>query len=231
MKPLSLFLMACFVLKTSTNVQAQSNPDTMHHNYTYLALGDSYTIGEGVELQKNFPYQTVGLLRKAGYAFYAPEIIAKTGWTTDELEAAVNEYAFLPKYDFVSLLIGVNNQYRGRDIIEYKEQLEHLIKRSIALTGGKPEHVVVLSIPDYSVTPFGQRMDAEKIAKEIDAYNNLCRALSIQFKVQYLDITAINRKASGKPTAVVADGLHPSEKTYGKWAAELADAVKKTIKK
>ena len=137
--------------------QTVVNPDTMHHTYTYLALGDSYTIGEGVPLHKTFPYQTVCLLRKGGYTFYAPEIVAKTGWTTGELEAAIGEHLLLPKYDFVSLLIGVNNQYRGRSIIEYKEQFEHLLKKAISFAGGKPEHVVVLSIPDYGVTPFGQK--------------------------------------------------------------------------
>lgn len=206
------------------------NTDTMHHGYTYLALGDSYTIGEGLELQKNFPYQTAGLLRNAGYTFYAPEIIARTGWTTDELETAMNDYPFLPKYDFVTLLIGVNNQYRGRDIIEYKEQFERLLKKSIALAGAKPEHVIVLSVPDYGVTPFGQRMDADKIAKEIDAYNTLNKALSIQFKVQYVDITKISRGAKGNAAAVVSDGLHPSEKEYGKWAKELADVIKGVVK-
>jgi len=226
MKPLSLLLFMCAAL-----CDFAQKPDTMHHAYTYLALGDSYTVGEGLELQRSFPYQTVGLLRKAGYTFYAPEIIAKTGWTTDELEAAMNDYGFLPKYDFVSLLIGVNNQYRGRDIIEYKEQFEHLLKRSIALAGGKPEHVVVLSIPDYSVTPFGQRMDAEKTAKEIDAYNTLNKALSIQFKVRYADVTDISRKAKDKATAVVADGLHPSEKAYSKWAKEMVALMKATAKK
>lgn len=226
MKTLFLFLISCLAALSSL----AQNPDNMH-SYTYLALGDSYTIGEGLELQKNFPYQTVGILRKAGYTFYAPEIIAKTGWTTDELEAATNDYSFLPKYDFVSLLIGVNNQYRGRDIIEYKEQLEHLLKKCIALAGGKQEHVILLSIPDYSVTPFAQHMDREKIAKEIDAYNALCKALSIQFKVQYVDLTEISRKAKDKATAVVTDGLHPSEKEYGKWAKELAEAIKGLIKK
>ena len=207
------------------------NPDTMHHTYTYLALGDSYTLGEGAELQKNFPYQTVSLLRKAGYAFYAPEIIAKTGWTTDELEAAVNEYTFLPKYDFVSLLIGVNNQYRGRAIIEYKEQFERLVKRSIALAGGKPEHVIVVSVPDYSVSPFAQPSDAERIAKEIDAYNTLNNALSIQFKAQYVDVTEISRTAKGKAGSFVADGLHPSDGEYGKWAKEMAAVMKTMAKK
>ena len=227
MKRLALFLITVFI---ALQGRAQ-NTDTMHHAYTYLALGDSYTIGEGVELQTSFPYQAVSLLRKAGYTFYAPEIIAKTGWTTDELETAINDYAFLPKYDFVSLLIGVNNQYRGRGIIEYKEQFEHLLKRAIALAGGKTEHVFVLSIPDYSVTPFAQSSDTEKIAREIDEYNTLNRALSIQFKVQYLDITDFSRKAKDNANAVVADGLHPSAKEYGKWAKELSAMMKTAAKK
>ena len=201
----------------------------MHTTYTYLALGDSYTIGEGVSLHKSFPYQAVNLLRKAGYNFSAPEIIAKTGWTTDELETAVNVHELLPKYDFVTLLIGVNNQYRGRDIIEYKEQLEHLLKKSIALVNGKPEHVIVLSIPDYGTTPFGQKMDTIKIAKEIDEYNTLNKAISIQYKVHYVDITESTRKA--KAGAVVADGLHPSEKEYGKWGKKVVSIIKKNARK
>lgn len=223
--------MKCLFLLLIPFCLGAQNPDTMHHVYTYLALGDSYTIGEGVALQNSFPYQTVSLLRKAGYTFYAPEIIAKTGWTTGELEAAMNDHTFLSKYDFVSLLIGVNNQYRGRAIIEYKEQFEHLLKRSIALTGGKAEHVIVVSVPDYSITPFAQDSDTEKIGREIDEYNTLNRALSVQFKVQYLDITGISRTAKGKAEAVVADGLHPSEKEYGKWAKEVAALIKATAKK
>src|SRR5690349_18257754 len=103
------------------------------HTYTYLALGDSYTIGEAVEIHKSFPYQTVQILRKKGFAFLAPEIIAKTGWTTEELEASLKGYQFLNKYDFVTLLIGVNNQYRGQSAISYKEQFEELLKKSLAL--------------------------------------------------------------------------------------------------
>ncbi len=227
MKTLCFLLLTCLAVFSS---KAQ-NTDTMHHTYSYLALGDSYTIGEGVDVQRNFPYQTVGLLRQAGYTFCAPEMIAKTGWTTDELEAAMNDYCFPSKYDFVSLLIGVNNQYRGRAIIEYKEQFEHLLKRSIALAGGKPEHVVVLSIPDYGVSPFAQARDVEKIAREIDAYNSLNKALSIQFKVQYIDITENSRQAKGKAEAFVADGLHPSDQEYCKWAKEVVSVMKQLAKK
>ena len=107
------------------------------HTYSLLALGDSYSIGEGVMLHQNFPYQTVQILRTMGYEFHAPEIIAKTGWTTDELEEGMKGYRFLSRYDFVTLLIGVNNQYRGADIIPYKEQLEELLKKAITMANGK----------------------------------------------------------------------------------------------
>jgi lysophospholipase L1-like esterase len=202
----------------------------MHHTYTYLALGDSYTIGEGVSLVKSFPYQTVSLLRKEGVEFSAPEIIAKTGWTTDELEACINSHKFLAKYDFVSLMIGVNNQYQGRSIIEYKDQFERLLKKSIGLTNGKPEHVLVLSIPDYGYTPFAQAMNAEKISKEIDEYNTLNKALSIQYKVQYIEITESSRKAKINNSLVAGDGLHPSSKEYAKWAKKLLEVMRAGVK-
>lgn len=224
-------IFSLFLCLAALSGRTQTNPDTMHHFYTYLALGDSYTIGEGVPLHKSFPYQAVGLLRKSGYSFVAPEIVAKTGWTTDELETALAEVELLPKYDFVSLLIGVNNQYRGRDIIEYKEQFERLLKKSIAFAAGKPEHVVVISIPDYGVTPFGQKLEVEKIAKEIDEYNKVNKAVAIQYKVQYVEVTETSRKSAGKPDAIVADGLHPSEKEYGKWAKEVAAVIKGKMKK
>jgi lysophospholipase L1-like esterase len=202
----------------------------MHHTYTYLALGDSYTIGEGVSLVKSFPYQTVSLLRKEGVEFSAPEIIAKTGWTTDELEACINSHKFLAKYDFVSLMIGVNNQYQGRSIIEYKDQFERLLKKSIGLTNGKPEHVLVLSIPDYGFTPFAQAMNAEKISKEIDEYNTLNKALSIKYKVQYIEITESSRKAKINNSLVAGDGLHPSSKEYAKWAKKLLEVMRAGVK-
>lgn len=215
---------------------SQSN-DTMHYTcnctpvYTYLALGDSYTIGEGVLLTKNFPYQTVSLLRKAGYHFAGPEIIAKTGWTADELEAAINNHKLAPRYDYVSLLIGVNNQYRGRNIIEYKEQFERLLKKSIGLADEKPEHVVVVSIPDYGCTPFGQALKADKITKEIDAYNALNKALAIQYKVQYVEITEGSRQAKNNASLLAGDGLHPSAKEYAKWAKKLVVVMRAGVKK
>lgn len=194
------------------------------HVHTFLALGDSYTIGESVLLHESFPYQVVQALRKKDLAFNAPEVIAKTGWTTDELDSAIKEYRFLPKYDFVTLLIGVNNQYRGREILEYKEQLEELLKKAIELAG-KKEHVVLVSIPDYGVTPFAKDHDTEKIAREIDMFNTVIIALSIQYKVHYIDITPGSRLAKSNPGLVAEDGLHPSAKEYANWAEKIADLI------
>src|SRR5436190_11027403 len=128
-------------------------------NYTYLALGDSYTIGEQVPFAENFPNQTVQLLRQAGFAFYAAEIIAQTGWTTDELAHAIENTLTLETYDVVSLLVGVNNQYRGRTIVEFKIEFEQLLQRAIQFAGNKPYRVFVLSIPDWGMTPFAEGRD------------------------------------------------------------------------
>lgn len=200
------------------------------HIYNYLALGDSYTIGEAVLLQQSFPYQVVQLLRKAGHNFQAPEIIAKTGWTTDELAAAMNGYQFLPKYDFATLLVGVNNQYRGRDLIEYKEQFEDLLKKALQLAGGNREHLVVVSIPDYGVTPFAKDSDREKIAKEVDFFNGVSRALSAQYKVPFIDITPGSREAATTPELVASDGLHPSAAAYAVWAEKIAEHIAAQLK-
>jgi lysophospholipase L1-like esterase len=200
------------------------------HIYNYLALGDSYTIGEAVPLNKSFPYQVVQLLRKQEYNFNAPEIVAKTGWTTDELQDAIHNYKFLPKYDFVSLLIGVNNQYRGRDAIEYKEQVEEILKKSIELANGKKEHVIVISIPDYSITPHAKSMDIDKISKQVDVFNGINKALSIQYKVQYVDVTSGTKDKKNDPSLTALDGLHPSEKTYAKWAEKIVEAITSRLK-
>lgn len=200
------------------------------HVYSYLALGDSYTVAEGVSLTKSFPYQVVQLLRKKEFNFNAPEIIAKTGWTTDELLDAINASTLLSKYDFVSLLIGVNNQYRGRDAIEYKEQFEEILKKAIELANGKKEHVVIISIPDYSVTPYAASMDVEKIFKEIEVLNAINKALSIQYKVQYVDITMSSRTAKSDSSLLAEDGLHPSEKQYAKWAEKIFEVLFSQLK-
>jgi len=196
----------------------------MIHPYTYLALGDSYTIGESVPLTQSFPYQVVQSLRQQGHSFSAPEIFAKTGWTTDELWAAISAYHFLPKYSFVSLLIGVNNQYRGRSVEEYTTDFEKLLEKAISLAE-KKSHVIVLSIPDYGVTPFAKEKEPEKIAKEIDIYNGINKALSIQYKVQYAEITEGSRAAAHEPDLIAEDGLHPSGKEYHKWSKKVVSII------
>jgi lysophospholipase L1-like esterase len=172
----------------------------------------------------------VQLLRKQEYNISGPEIIAKTGWTTDELEAGIKRYKFLAKYDFVTLLIGVNNQYRGREVMEYKMEFEELLKKAIAYSNSKTSRVAVLSIPDYSVTPFAQNMNKEKIAREIEVYNSVAKALSIQYKVHFIDITPGSREAEEDPELVAEDKLHPSPKEYKKWAEKLAEIIAQQLK-
>jgi lysophospholipase L1-like esterase len=197
--------------------------------YSYLALGDSYTIGESVLLHENFPSQTVQLLRKAGYTFSSPEIIAKTGWTTDELQAAIDKHIFLSSYDFVTLLIGVNNQYRGRSVDSYLPEFEKLLTQAIGFAGGISDNVFILSIPDWSVTPFAENRDRKQIATEIDLYNAAARSIAEKYKVKFIDITSGTREAANDPGLVAVDGLHPSAKEYKRWATELCDVIKSRL--
>jgi len=175
--------------------------------YNFLALGDSYTIGESVLPTENFPNQTVQLLNNKRFSFNTPEIIAKTGWTTDELQSAINNYSFHPPYDFVTLLIGVNNQYRGFTAENYKPEFENLLKQAIQFAGSKSEHVIVISIPDWGVTPFADGRDRLQIAKEIDEYNAANKMIAEKYKVHYLDITPGTREAAADLSSLAADGL------------------------
>ena len=201
---------------------------------TYLALGDSYTIGEGVLPEENFPSQMVKILNTTavGFAdrrqgFAPPEIIAKTGWTTDELDTAIDAAHLSKTYDIISLLIGVNNQYRGRSVNEYKTQFDHLLQRAIHFSGNKPKHVFVLSIPDWGATPFAEGQDRQQIAAAIDAYNATAKTICDQHHVRFIDITTSQRIDGNKAEFLVADGLHPSGKEYAKWAEKLSNAIKK----
>jgi lysophospholipase L1-like esterase len=198
-------------------------------NYSYLAIGDSYTIGEQVDFAENFPNQTVQILRRTGFAFYAAEIIAKTGWTTDELSNTIENTSTLENYDIVSLLIGVNNQYRGRSATEFKIEFEHLLQKAIQFSDNKPDRVFVLSIPDWGVTPFAEGRDRKQVAKEIDQYNDICKKSATAFKSHFIDITSSQRMDGNKQEFVAPDGLHPSGHEYKKWATELADAIIKAL--
>lgn len=192
---------------------------------TYLALGDSYTIGESVPIYDSYPYQAIQILREKGFSINAPEIIAKTGWTTDELATAMNGTQFMSKYDYVSLLIGVNNQYRGKKASEYEIEFEALLKRAIVLSGNNSNHVFVISIPDWGATPFAEGRDTKKIAEDIDAFNNINKSISEKYSVSYIEITEGSRDVKNNQALVARDKLHPSGLEYSKWARKLAEKI------
>ena len=192
---------------------------------SYLALGDSYTIGEGVHEAERWPVQLVGLLRTAGVHIAEPRIVARTGWTTDELDAAIDAAALHPPYDLVSLLIGVNNQYRGRPLGEYAEQFKILLERAAGFAGGAGGRVLVLSVPDWGCTPFAAGRDAKGIAAEIDAFNAANRRIALGRGAVYVDITEATRELGAGPGSVVGDGLHPSAQVYEVWARRALPAA------
>ena len=191
----------------------------------YLALGDSYTIGESVQPSERWPVQLVNLLRKEQIEIDDPLIIAKTGWTTDELMDGIEKEKPDGTYDVVSLLIGVNNQYQGRSTDEYRKEFRTLLERSIVFAGGKASHVIVLSIPDWGVTPFAEGRDREQIGIEIDEFNEINLEEAERRGVHYVDVTPISREASDNLTLLAADGLHPSGKMYEAWARLVLSTI------
>jgi lysophospholipase L1-like esterase len=191
----------------------------------YLALGDSYTIGEAVDASGRFPLQLASSLRKRNVNIAEPIVIAQTGWTTDELIAAIEKEHPHGLFDFVTLLIGVNNQYRGRSSEEYRAEFTSLLQRAIAFAGGKSSHVIVISIPDWGVMPFAEGRDRMHIAKEIDTFNGINWEESVRASTQYVDITAISREAVRLPELIGPDGLHPSAIQYKFWVELLEPKV------
>ena len=191
----------------------------------FLALGDSYTIGEGVDEAARWPSQLASSL-----GLDTPEILAQTGWTTDELAAAMNAYAFHPAYALVTLLIGVNDQYRGRDLAGYRQEFTALLRRAIELAGA-PQRVVVVSIPDWSVTPFARASgrDLSAIARAIDAYNAANADVARTLHVHYADVTAISRDRGGAADMLVSDGLHPSAAMYTRWLETILPAARAAL--
>ncbi|MCE7935254.1 MAG: SGNH/GDSL hydrolase family protein [Chlorobi bacterium CHB2] len=183
----------------------------------FLALGDSYTIGESVAAAERWPMQLAERLRAGGVSIADPQIIARTGWTTDELNAAIDEANPQGPFGLVTLLIGVNNQYRGRAAEEYRGEFVGLLKRAIAFAGGKPSCVIVLSIPDWGVTPFAQGRDRARIAEEIDLFNRIAQEEAEAAGARFVDITPESRKAATDPTLTAADNLHPSGAMYSAW--------------
>lgn len=217
--------LTCLLLLLTLN-----NPTTMTtgKTYTMLCLGDSYTIGEAVEEKDRFPMQAVELLKQRHISFSTPTIIAKTGWTTDELSAAIKEQNLTGAYDYVTLLIGVNNQYRGRDLDNYRQEFTALLHTAINYAGGNKKHVFIISIPDWGVTPFGNadKRGEEQIGKEIDQYNAVNKQVAHSKGITYIDITPHSRNAKTDAALIATDGLHPSGKMYAYWAQKLAEAIK-----
>jgi lysophospholipase L1-like esterase len=195
---------------------------------TYLALGDSYTIGEGVAPAERWPAQLATRLRGEGVPLGEPEILATTGWTTDELAAAMDGGAFTPPYDLVSLLIGVNNQYRGRDAEAYRHEFNALLARAIALAGERPARVLVLSIPDWGVTAFAQsdRRDGTRIGAELDDFDAVARDEARRAGAAWIDITGLSRQ---HPDWLVADGLHPDGRQYALWTGAVLAAARQAL--
>ena len=197
----------------------------------YLALGDSYTIGEGVPGDGRWPVGLARALRAKGIALDDPRIIATTGWTTDELSAAIDAAEPLGEWDFVSLLIGVNNQYRGRSVEDYLEQFEALLLRAIGFAGARAGRVMVLAIPDWGVTPFGAASgrDTVQIAHELDAYNAVAAGICAMHGVAFVDIAPVAREHGSEPAMLVEDGLHPSAAMYQRWVDEALPVAERLL--
>lgn len=206
----ALTLFAC-----QTNTTKGSSPKT------YLALGDSYTIGESVSDSLRWPNQLVSALNHNGKEFEPATIIAQTGWTTDELAAAIDTTVLAERYDYVSLLIGVNNQYRGRSIENFETEFIELLENAVALGGEEGANIFVLSIPDWGVMPFAEGRDRTQIALEIDKFNTVIQAICRDRNIAYFDITAISREAATNPLLVAQDGLHPSGTMYARWVDSI----------
>lgn len=217
-----------------TNASAQithmnSKDASAQHSLNYLALGDSYTIGEMVAADQSYPNQVAALLTKKGRHINPPTIIAKTGWRTDELIQGSANLA--QKFDIVTLLIGVNNQYQHIDTAIYRTEFVQLLKTSIAFAKDNKHHVFILSIPDWGVTPFANGRNPERIASEIDTYNRINKEESQKAGVNYINITSLYREIGDDPAYLAEDKLHPSGKMYEKWAKLVANAIEGQLKK
>ncbi len=229
-----LLIISLFVSFTacSKNNNINNSPAAMNTNDTgkrYLALGDSYTIGQSVAENERFPAQTVALLRAQNISIKDPQYIAITGWTTANLMTAINTQNPQGPFDLVTLLIGVNDQYQGVDTATYRTRFTQLLNKAVQLAGGKASHVFVLSIPDYSVTPFVQQADKARVRREVDLFNAINKQVTLQNNIAYIDITPSTRQAETNASLIANDGLHPSGLEYKKWAEMLAPLIKQVL--
>jgi lysophospholipase L1-like esterase len=207
--------------------------DAANDTLTYLALGDSYTIGEAVPENGRWPVQLARALREEGIDLGDPRIVATTGWTTDELEWGIDSAEPLGTFDLVSLLIGVNNQYRNRSAVGYSGEFHTLLQRAIKFAHGRAERVLVLSIPDWGVTPFAanDQRDAATIAREIDAFNAAARSMCAKEGVAFVDITPVSRERGSEAAMLAEDGLHPSAAMYALWTQSALPVARALLAK
>ncbi len=230
------FILFCFFLASCSMNTLEPNPIeiTLENNveiseHRFLALGDSYTIGQSVPINERWPNQLAERLMNEVNKISEVNIIAQTGWTTGNLLQAI-ESEGPSTHDLVSLLIGVNNQFQNQDFGVFESQLEELIEKSIELAGGNKDRVFIVSIPDYGVTPFGTN-NAETIAEELDAYNEYLRTRSEALGLPFINITEISRMLEGDNQALASDGLHPSGFQYGLWVDEILPVVRTMLSK
>lgn len=223
---LIVFFFACSKKASNTTVTTTPASTTIH---SWLALGDSYTIGQSVAVNERFPAQTTALLLQQGIQVQTPTYIATTGWTTTNLQTAINNN-YPNKHTVVSLLIGVNDQYQQRDTTGYRQRFTQLLTKALELANGKKQNVFVLSIPDYSVTPFAANADTAQIRKEIDWFNNINYQVTQQVGCPYLDITPSTREARYNSSLIASDGLHPSGAEYKRWADKLLPMLAQVLK-
>ena len=226
---IALFICSLMACKHESLEMINTLPPTVPDTLSYLALGDSYTIGQGVSPAERYPNQLADTLGQLGIPMHKPQIIAQTGWTTANLITAINNAQINTTFDFVSLLIGVNNQYQHKPIAEYQQQFEQLLQKAIVFANNDTSKVVVLSIPDYGYTPFGQANQAT-ISAQIAEFNAINKAIANAYGVQYFDITPISQQALLQPNLVATDELHPSGEMYKQWVALMIDDVKELLK-
>ncbi|MCO4293016.1 SGNH/GDSL hydrolase family protein [Solitalea sp. MAHUQ-68] len=196
---------------------------------TYLALGDSYTIGEAVEETDRYPVQLASFLNSDGLNVANPKIIATTGWTTDELMAGIEKAQLSETFDFVTLLIGVNNQYRKRSTEAYRRDFRRLLRIANKFAGGNRKRVFVLSIPDWGATPFGKE-NRETITAAINRFNAVNNEECTRYGVSYTDITPSSYKVLDDLTYLASDQLHYSGKMYAEWAKLALPIIKERLK-
>jgi lysophospholipase L1-like esterase len=215
-----LLLLFCSIM---TTIPAQVfNRNTV---VNFLALGDSYTIGESVAEQERWPVHLIRELRAMGYECKDPRIIATTGWRTDDLKKAALAADLKDEYNLVSLLIGVNNQYQGKSVDDYVPEFEELLQMAIKYAQGDKSKVFVVSIPDYGFTPFGKEKQ-EQISAAIDQFNEKNKSIAKKYGITYINITPISRDGFKDPSLIASDGLHPSGKMYSLWVKKILEALK-----